>query len=269
MRAFETVVDEFLCSLCVCDASVELRDHQRPPRGPQQPRPPDQPPQLRLSRSRATDRADLPLLRRHHHRPPAPMTATQTLEAPAFSRATASRRNSIGYGAGMRHHPLAEPQRAQRTAVHETGGTPPAECAVASIRHPHGTDPDGDRSERFITGCTTPRATRFHAALNCAANRCACSGPSAAASVNARATSCRYLVRSAALCSRAVRHAVVTDTDALARALIAMVASFVSGSLGVRWPTLVIHADGKSAHPRSRVCGARAGSDARAGFAGR
>jgi transposase len=44
---------------------------QRSPRGPQQPHPPDQPPQLRLPLRSTTDRARLPLLQRHPHRPPA------------------------------------------------------------------------------------------------------------------------------------------------------------------------------------------------------
>ena len=44
------------------------RPHQRPPRRPQQQDPPDQPPRLRLPLRRPTDRARLPLLRRHHDR---------------------------------------------------------------------------------------------------------------------------------------------------------------------------------------------------------
>jgi hypothetical protein len=58
------------------------RPVQRAPRGPQQPRPAHQPPQLRLSLRRTPHRPHLPVLRRHQQRPPAPMTATQTLEAP-------------------------------------------------------------------------------------------------------------------------------------------------------------------------------------------
>src|SRR5918995_5567063 len=47
---------------------------QRPPRGPQQQDPPDQPPQLRLSLRRRPDRVGLPLLHRHHDRA-APLTS--------------------------------------------------------------------------------------------------------------------------------------------------------------------------------------------------
>src|SRR3954453_4683755 len=47
------------------------RPLQRSPRRPQQQDPPDQPPRLRLPLRRPPDRARLPLLRRHHDRPPA------------------------------------------------------------------------------------------------------------------------------------------------------------------------------------------------------
>jgi hypothetical protein len=43
-------------------------------------------PQLRLPLRRPADRPHLPLLRPHHHRPTAPMTATQTLEAPRITQ---------------------------------------------------------------------------------------------------------------------------------------------------------------------------------------
>jgi hypothetical protein len=66
--------------------------------------------------SAAPRRADLPLLRRHQHRPPAPMTATQTLQAPKIILADARRaRNRVAqivivnlrWGDEYRHAPSA------------------------------------------------------------------------------------------------------------------------------------------------------------------
>jgi hypothetical protein len=50
------------------------------------------------------------------------------------SRATASRRNSIGYGAGMNTILSQSAQRAQRSGVHESGGTPPGAIATRELR---------------------------------------------------------------------------------------------------------------------------------------
>src|SRR3954447_2962696 len=61
------------------------RPQHRPPRGPQQPHPPDQPPQLRLPLRRPPDRPRLPLLRRHHHRPPTMNFTTERTGAPDFT----------------------------------------------------------------------------------------------------------------------------------------------------------------------------------------
>ena len=55
---------------------------QRAPRGPQQPHPADQPPQLRLPLRRSPDRPRLPLLHRDPHRPPAMNHTPKTTGAP-------------------------------------------------------------------------------------------------------------------------------------------------------------------------------------------
>ena len=106
---------------------------------------------------------------------PRQLASTRTLLLPWM-------RNSIEYGAGVRHHPLAEPQRAQRSGVHETGGTPViADRKDQALAHfppatstPTQPGPSWPRSRTTCSdgpscsGCPTPpRALRARCAGGC------------------------------------------------------------------------------------------------------
>jgi hypothetical protein len=100
------------------------RPHQRPPRGPQQQDPADQPPQLRLPLRRRPDRPRLPLLHRHHGRTAAMNFTHNSTGAPEFVP------SAQGEGA----HPVA---RARRDSAH--GNT------AREARHPRRCQSSGAR----------------------------------------------------------------------------------------------------------------------------
>ncbi len=84
-------------------AAIRLGLSNGAPRGPPQPHPTDQPPQLRLPLRRAAHRARLPVLRRHRHRPTAMNFTHKPTGAPdvapmAFAGGTPTRRRSARAG---------------------------------------------------------------------------------------------------------------------------------------------------------------------------
>jgi hypothetical protein len=68
-------------------AAIRLGLSNGPSRGPQQPHPPHQPPQLRLPQRPAPHRPRLPVLQRHRDRPPSMTFTHNSTGAPYFSRA--------------------------------------------------------------------------------------------------------------------------------------------------------------------------------------